>query len=112
MRVIMIVVIGLIAIFVIGCTTSSGVVSMGQDSYLLTRTTKSFRGSAMPVKAAAIKEADEYCKKLGKQILITKTVQQDMKPFQSDASVEIYFKCLPSDSPELKNPPQIQEIRN
>jgi hypothetical protein len=50
----------LAGILLSGCKTSSGVVSLGQNTYMVTRTTKGFVGSAAPVKAEALKEANAY----------------------------------------------------
>src|SRR5258708_31811175 len=93
------------------CTTSSGPVSVGQGVYMIARTEKGFRGSSAPVKAAALAEANKYCERHGKVMKVIRTVQKDMKPFTSDASAEVYFKCLDPDDPELKRPTVVEEIR-
>ena len=103
--------ISLLTALISGCSTSSGVVSVGQDTYMVARTHKGTGGSAAPVKADALKEADDYCKKHGKVMKLIKTVQKDMKPFQSDAAAEVYFKCLDPKDPELKTNTVVEEIR-
>ena len=95
---------------VTGCSTSSGVIPMGGDIYVISHTVKSFVGSSEPVKVEAIKQANDYCKKHGKEMVLIKTIQQDMKPFQSDAQAEVYFKCVDKDDPILKDPPKVEEI--
>ncbi len=97
-----------VAALISGCSTSSGVVSTGPDSYMISRTQWGFRGPGL-VKAAAIKEADAYCKKHGKAILVTKTVESGVK-FGSEPAAEVYFKCLATNDPALKQPPPIEEI--
>src|SRR6185312_11513652 len=99
------------AILISGCKTSSGVVPLGQNVYMITRTTKGFVGASAPVKAEALKEANDYCQKHGKVMKVIKTVQKDMKPFRSDAAAEIYFKCLDPNDPELKTNSVIEEVR-
>lgn len=101
----------LLLIFLIGCTTSSGPVPVGQGVFMIARTQKSFVGSSAPVKAAAIAEADKYCQSQGKAMVLLKTVQKDMKPMQSDAYAEVYFKCVATNDPVLSNPPKVEEIR-
>ena len=96
------------AVLISGCSTSSGVVSTGPDSYMISRTQWGVRGPGL-VKAAAIKEADAYCKKHGKAIMVIKTVEVGVK-FGSEPAAEVYFKCLDPNDPVLKQPPPIEEI--
>lgn len=78
------------------CANTSGVVPLGDDSYLISRSEKGFDVTGSAVKADAIKEANEYCKSKGKNIKILKATQKDMVPFKSDAQAEIEFKCIVS----------------
>lgn len=94
-----------------GCNTSSGVVPLGGDSYMISRTRKSYGGSASPVKASALKDAGEFCAKQGRVLQVTKTVQKDMKPFRSDAAAEVYFKALHPGDPELNRKVVVEELR-
>ncbi len=99
-------------IVLLGCTTSSGVVPMGQDTYMISRTEKGFRGSSSKVKAEALKEANEYCAGQGKVLLLTKTDQRDMVPFKSDAQAEVQFMCLSQgDSRLTSDSDKLIEIR-
>jgi hypothetical protein len=84
------------------CTASSGVVPLGGDKYMIARSQKGTRGDAGRVKAAAIKEAGEFCRKNGKVMKITSTKQQDMKPFQSDAQAEVEFLALDPNDPRAR----------
>src|SRR5208282_1912608 len=90
-----------------GCT-SSGVVPMGQNTYMISKSVWGFTGPA-PIKAAELKEADDYCKKQGKVLRVTKTVEIAIK-FGSTPATEVYFKCLDPNDPELKQPANIEEI--
>lgn len=94
-----------------GCSTSSGVVPIGHDTYLISRSHKSTRGSGTWVKGEALQEANAYCEKRGKVMKLVKTVERDMKPFRADASAEVYFKALSPSDPELKKPVKVEEIR-
>ena len=100
-----------VCLVVTGCTTSSGIIPVGQDAYMVTGTEKSFKGSAVGIKGSLLKQADEFCAKRGGVMVVTKTVQTDMVSFKSDASAEVYFKCLTPDDPQLKHPVEAQEIR-
>lgn len=94
-----------------GCATDSGPVSLGGDEFMIALTQKGFRGSAAPVRARAIQDADAFCRSQGKAMLLVKTVQKDMKPFRSDAAAEVYFRCVGTNDPALKEPTKVEEIR-
>jgi hypothetical protein len=81
---------------------------MGQDSYMIARTQWGFTGPA-PIKASALKEAEDYCKKHGKVLRVTKTVEIGIK-FGSEPAAEVYFKCLDPNDPELKTNAVVEEI--
>lgn len=97
----------IVAALISGCT-SSGIVPMGQNTYMISRTHWGFTGPA-PIKAAALKEADDYCKKQGKVLRVTKTVEIGIE-FGSTPAAEVYFKALDPTDPELKQPAVIEEI--
>ena len=97
--------------FIAECTTSSGVVPLGQNTYMISRAEKGFRGASTSVKAAALKEANLFGTRQGKVMVVIKTVQKDMKPFRSDAAAEVHFKALSPNDPELQRPVAIEEIR-
>jgi len=97
----------LVTALISGCT-SSGVVPMGQNTYMISKSVWGFTGPA-PIKADAIKEADDYCKKQGKVLRVTKTVEIGIK-FGSTPAAEVYFKALDPNDPELKQPANIEEI--
>ncbi|MDX9796429.1 MAG: hypothetical protein WCY75_12620 [Sulfurimonadaceae bacterium] len=78
------------------CANTSGVVSIGDDSYLISRSEKGFDVTGSAVKADAIKEANKYCESKNKTIKILKIIQKDMVPFKSDAQAEIEFTCVVS----------------
>ncbi len=81
---------------------------MGQNTYMISKSVWGFTGPA-PIKADAIKEADDYCKKQGKVLRVTKTVEIGIK-FGSTPAAEVYFKALDPNDPELKKPAVIEEI--
>jgi hypothetical protein len=91
-----------LGIFVSGCTSTSGVVRTGPDTFMISRTEKGFKGSSGIVKAAALDEATRYAESNGKVMKVISTSQKDMIPFKSDASAEVHFKLLDPNDPELK----------
>jgi len=77
----------------IGCARSSGVVPLGNDTYMISRSEKGFDTTGSRVKADALKEANKYCAQKGKDLKIVKATEKDMVPFRSDAQAEIEFQC-------------------
>ena len=82
------------AILISACTASSGVIPVGNNVYMISRSEKGFDTTGSRVKADALKEANKFCLSNGKELEIVKTSQEDMKPFRSDAQAEIEFKCI------------------
>lgn len=97
--------------FLPSCTTSSGVVPIGQNTYMISRTHKTTRGSGALVKGEALQEANKYCIKHGKVMKLIKTSETNMKPFKSDAASDVYFMALDPGDPELKRSIKVEEIR-
>ncbi|MCL2910775.1 hypothetical protein [Shewanella aquimarina] len=92
MKINRVIVIGFILILT-ACAQSSGVVPLGGDSYMISRSEKGFDVTGSAVKADALKEANSYCQAQGKELQLIKAVPKDMVPFRSDAQAEIEFKC-------------------
>ncbi|MGH9962804.1 MAG: hypothetical protein ACREBC_37760 [Pyrinomonadaceae bacterium] len=83
----------LISVLCVACSTTSGVVPSGKDTYLISRSEKGFDKTGSRVKAAVFKEASEYCSKSGKTMEVIKANEKDMVPFRSDAQAEVEFRC-------------------
>jgi len=91
-------------VLLLGCTTTTGVVPIGKDTYMVSGSGKSPGGySGSDVKAAAFKEATAYCAGLGKHLQILHTDQRDMS-FGKNATAELQFMCLDSSDTELTRP--------
>ncbi|MDR3452634.1 MAG: SHOCT domain-containing protein [Rhodoferax sp.] len=83
---------------------SSGVVPMGQDTFMISA--QSFTGfsSAGSVKADIYKEGSAYCATLGKEFQPVNDHGVDGVPGRSFASAEVQFRCLNKGDPELSRP--------
>ncbi len=77
-----------------GCVSTSGIVPIGEDSYMVSRSEKGFDTTGTRVKADALKEANAHCSSLGKTIKVLKAEQKDMVPFKSDAQATVEFSCV------------------
>jgi hypothetical protein len=82
-----------VVLVIYGCANTSGVVPLGGDTFLISRSEKGFDVTGSAVKADAIKEANTYCVSLGKSFQIVRVSQKDMVPFTSDAQAELEFQC-------------------
>lgn len=82
-----------VAMLLTACASTSGVVPMGNNSYMISRSEKGFDTTGSRVKAEALKEANEFCLSRNMKIEIVKSTQKDMVPFKSDAQSEVEFKC-------------------
>ena len=77
----------------VACSTTSGVVPSGKDTYFLSRSEKGFDKTGSRVKAAIFGEASDFCAKRGKAMEVIKVNEKDMVPFRSDAQAEVEFRC-------------------
>jgi len=90
-------------IFIQSCATNiSPVLKMAPDTYSISASAGKFRGGIMKAKELGITEANNYCKQLGQEILVT-SFNQDYKR----RTYNIYFHCYPKGHPNLK--PQTYE---
>ena len=80
-----------------GCA-NSGVVPTGPDAYMIARSEWGFTSGAVH-EARLLKEASEYCKSIGKQMLATSTNHNDVA-FGKTPAAEVHFRCLPPSGAE------------
>lgn len=93
------------ALLLAGCASNSGVVPMGQDTYMVSRQAATgFTGSGT-LKADAFNEANQYCLSQGKTLQVVNT-QEAQPPFilGNFPKAEVQFMCLSSNDPELARP--------
>ena len=79
------------AFIVAGCA-NSGVVPTGPDSYMIAKSEWGFTSGAVH-KARLLQEASDFCKGLGKQVVVTGTSQNDVQ-FGKTPAAEVQFRCL------------------
>ena len=104
-------------ILLTSCTSSTGVIPIGEDTYMIGKSTNLALTSS-GIKAAAFKEASAYCAKKNKKIQIISTTATDMKLGSHVGSTEIQFMCLAEGDSELnrpklrKTPDQVVEVKS
>lgn len=101
---------------VVACTTTTGVVPLGEDTFMIGTSGKSPGGfSGAQAKANALQEAQKFCAAQGKKVQVVNTQQADMR-FGVDATAEVQFMCLSPGDAELgrpklrKTPDQLIEV--
>lgn len=91
------------ALFLTGCA-SSGPVSIGKDTYLITKQgAGGVLTSSGSVKVDIIREAQLFCTSTGKAFQIVNTNEQSAAPGRL-ASAEVQFMCLNEGDQELRRP--------
>jgi hypothetical protein len=86
------------------CTTTTGVIPIGKDTFMIGTTGKSPGGfSGTEAKALAFQEAHKFCAGKGRKIQVVNTQQADMR-FGVNATAELQFMCLADGDRELARP--------
>lgn len=78
-----------------GCASNSGIVQMGNDTYMVSRQAATGFEGMGTLKADAMREAYEQCQKSGKSVEVLEAI--DAKPpyiFGNFPKTEIRFKCV------------------
>src|SRR5262249_46939356 len=93
------------AIFLAGCASNSGVVPIGQDTFMVSRQAATGFSGSGTLKAEAFQEANQYCSKLGKSLQVINT-HETSPPYilANFPKAEIQFMCLDAKDPELNRP--------
>lgn len=89
-------------LLVYGCSSTTGVLQMGPDTYTLsvgTSGTGSISGNNAKAKKDALVEANDYCSRKGKQILVQNS---NMNSTMAGSTSELIFQCI--DSSETTKP--------
>ncbi len=86
------------------CASSSGVFQVGPDTYTISTggvLTGSISGNRTKAKRKGLEEANLFCSKMEKYILVSNT---SMQSTGFGSTSDIIFKCLDKDDPEYKRP--------
>lgn len=80
---------------IVGCAANSGIVPMGNNTYMVSRQAATGFSGMGTLKADAMKEAYQECQKTNKSVSVLETI--DTKPpyiFGNFPKTEIRFKCI------------------
>lgn len=95
----------LVVVVMGGCAINSGVVPMGQDTFMVSRQAATGFSGSGKLKAKALQEANEFCKNQGKCLQVIH-INEASPPYilTNFPKAEVHFMCLDADDPELKRP--------
>jgi hypothetical protein len=81
------------AAVIAGCASTTGVVSMGKDTYLIAREDNGPAASLGAIKAATFKEAASFCSGQGKTMQVTKE-SDTPRSFGKFPQTTLQFTCV------------------
>jgi hypothetical protein len=82
-----------LALIVAGCGSTTGIVKITDDTYMLAKQDATVWSGA-GVKVELYQEANAFCSKQGKKLVQVSNSSVDAVSKQSMAGAEIQFKCL------------------
>lgn len=85
-----------------GCS-ATGVVPMGQDTYMVAKDGSFTTFGGAQVKAELYQEASAFCEKKGKQLMPVREASRD-SGYGRYANAELQFRCLDAGDNELHRP--------
>lgn len=80
-------------IAVTGCASTTGVVPMGKDTYMIAREDNGLAASLGAIKAATFKEAADFCSTKGKSMQVTKE-SDTPRSFGQFPQTSVQFTCV------------------
>jgi hypothetical protein len=88
----------------VGCASNSGVVPMGNNTFMVTRQAATGFSGSGTLKAEALKEAAKFCATQGKQLKVV-AITEAKPPYilANFPKAEVVFKALDAGDPELKS---------
>ena len=93
------------AILLAGCASNSGVIPIGQDTFMVSRQAATGFSGSGKLKAEAFQEASQYCEKLGKSLQVVSTHEASPPYILANfPKAEIQFMCLDAKDAELNRP--------
>ena len=90
---------------ILGCASNSGVVPIGEDTFMVSRQAATGFSGSGTLKADAIKEATQYCVERGKSLQVISTYEAEPPYILANfPKAEIQFMCLTEGDAELGRP--------
>jgi hypothetical protein len=94
-----------LAALLAGCASNSGIIPIGQDTYMVSRQAATGFSGSGTLKAEAFQEANRYCLSQGKNLQVVSTNEaQPPYIFGNFPKAEVQFMCLNSNDSEMARP--------
>lgn len=93
-----------LVVLAVGCATNTGIVKIGEDTYMVSRQGWIATQSVGAIKAEAYKEANVYCMKENKRLMPVSTNTIAGVLGRTYPEVELQFMCLSESDYELQRP--------
>ena len=92
-------------LFLSACASNSGIVPIGQDTFMVSRQAATGFSGSGTLKAEAFQEANKFCSGQGKSLQVVHT-SEAAPPyiFGNFPKAEVQFMCLDARDPELTRP--------
>lgn len=92
-------------VFLAGCASNSGVIPIGQDTFMVSRQAATGFSGSGTLKAEAFQEASQYCTSLGKSLQVVSTHEASPPYILANfPKADIQFMCLDAKDAELNRP--------
>jgi hypothetical protein len=92
-------------VLVAGCASNSGVIPIGQDTYMVSRQAATGFSGSGTLKAEAFQEANQFCSSQNKMLQVVNT-HEAQPPYilGNFPKAEVQFMCLSRNDAELGRP--------
>jgi len=81
----------LFALFIVSCGTTGEAIKIGNNTYTVTASKHNFAGGAPEAKTNALSLANNHCKSLNKELLVTDAIQSFERPMYN---YSVTFQCV------------------
>jgi hypothetical protein len=93
--------IAVIGIMLAACTTSTGVIPAGPNTYALTVRVSPIAGGSMAAQPKALASAQAYCQTQGREMMLTSSEVVNERQAATPPEYGITFRCLLPTDPEF-----------
>ena len=90
-------------LIVVACASSSGIQRLGPDTFTVSTAAAPARGGKSGAKKMALEEANRYCTRMNKEILVT-SIRAETTNYAGAGTSDITLQCLAKGDPDLQRP--------
>lgn len=97
------VVVVIASVLLCACAVTHHVVQLGPDTYSVSANASPVRGGSSGARSLAIEEAGNYCRAMGRQVLV-ENISGQTTNYAGAGSSDVTFMCLAEGDPALHRP--------